>query len=1742
MPAKRQGRNVRHHFSFSYSLEALALIAAVVVINLALPQAAQSQISSHVVTAPFSAGTPHLTQAKLPKAPMQVAMPAPSPMKIVPGMEEVLVATGQVTDQESKDLDAAIKEFRDSPAKVGKGGDFTDYSKPLLSFIVTHPNSNWNAALHTNLALGYYHDGYYSRAFTEFEQAWQLGRNATSPQAHILIDRAVGELAKMHARVGHAKELEAVLNDIGNRPIGGPATDLLNLSRGSLNTFKHEPGISYLCGPKALENVLISLKASKKQIKVAEDAKSGPHGFSLPQLAALATKAGLKYKLIHREAGQPVPVPSIVNWNVHHYAAIVREKDGRYLVDDPTFGSGGGAGALTQKAIDAESSGYFLVPAKVIAANAKAGWRNVSASSDEAKAVYGMGATLYFWPGLVAFCDSCQNAGEPPDPTAPDDYPGGFGMTVARGTPATVSLHLEDTPVGYTPQIGLPTHDTIAYNSREDLQPATFGFSNLSSKWSHGWMSYIQYDPTQAYDLIYRIAGGGGGYYTHQMLFDTTGAYLPETPDNSATLRVPVVANPTSFVRNMPDGGKETYGLSNGATTYPALMFLTQVTDPKGNTTTLNYDSSFRLTSVVDAMGRSITFTYGLTGYPLLITKVTDPFGRTAQLTYDTSQRLSSITDPVGITSSFAYSPTETTFVNSLTTPYGTSTFNDTVNPHDATGGYLAASLTLTDPLGYTDFLYLNQDPTVNGTPDTDPADLMPTGYSSYNQFLSYRNTYYWDRHAWSVCVTAGGCSITSGVPQSEDFTKAAFTHWSHQSENTSDGSRETTSIKKPLENAAWFKYSNGTSLTSGTVDLPSSSGRVLDDGTSQVSTATYNQWETYYTNSPYPLTRTDALGRETEYNYATNQIDLLTVQQKTSASAFTTIGMFGSYNTQHEPQTWAGADGQTWNYTYDTVGQIKTVTDPNSGVTTYNYDSSGRLSTIVNANSDTVLTNTYDSADRIQTQTDSQGYTLTYAYDNLDRITQITYPDGTTDQYNYNFQSGPYAGTASLELRQYTDRLGRVTTYNYDADRRLTSVTEPITGSSTRTTSYDYYEDGTLKDIIDANGNDTHWDIDIESRPIDKIYAYGTSAAKEETYAYENTTSRLHSITDALGQVKTFTYAEDDRITGITYTSSVNPTPNVTFTWDTYYPRLTKMVDGLGTTNYSYTAVGTDGALKLSSIQGPFTNNTIGLTYDALGRLSGRNITGGNETFGYDAISRLTSHGTPLGSFTIGYLGQTGQVTSQSVTNGSTTVSTNWGYDTNTNDRRLISITNSGVTRSYSIGYGSGPVNVYDIQSITDTAASGHPWATQSHSYTNDMIDRLLTASATTPGNFAYGYDNLDNPTTVTNPSGTTNPTFNGLNQISTWGSNTYSFDANGNTLSGDGVKTYKWDAENRLSEIDYVGTSNKSVFSYDGMGRRTVDAETTGGTTTITRYLWCAMRICQTRDGSDNVLRRDLREGEYSIGASQKLVYMPDQLGSVRDVLDATTGNLVQSYDYTPYGAVARSSGSTPTDLQYAELMSHPVSGLLMSSTRFYDPVTGRWPSQDPLGEIEGPNPYLYVNANSIKRIDPLGLGFCVYHQRDDNTGNGEMTCLSDVPPGQSGGGGFFTGTFISGNNNVPGCENNNACERIRDQTGHSHKGGPIPTGWWYWNQDAPTPHHDDGYMLFPLDDPFNDPDFPYHRSLLETHSCFKPWGPTASQGSRPCSTGCVAGTAETIGQLNTFLENEWKAGKTNRLLVLP
>jgi uncharacterized protein RhaS with RHS repeats len=50
---------------------------------------------------------------------------------------------------------------------------------------------------------------------------------------------------------------------------------------------------------------------------------------------------------------------------------------------------------------------------------------------------------------------------------------------------------------------------------------------------------------------------------------------------------------------------------------------------------------------------------------------------------------------------------------------------------------------------------------------------------------------------------------------------------------------------------------------------------------------------------------------------------------------------------------------------------------------------------------------------------------------------------------------------------------------------------------------------------------------------------------------------------------------------------------------------------------------------------------------------------------------------------------------------------------------------------------------------------------------------------------------------------------------------------------------------------------------------------------------------------------------------------------------------------------------------------LASDPTVGV-----RYYNPVTGRYISRDPIGYADGLNNYLYVHNNPINRIDPLGL----------------------------------------------------------------------------------------------------------------------------------------------------------------------
>jgi RHS repeat-associated protein len=398
-----------------------------------------------------------------------------------------------------------------------------------------------------------------------------------------------------------------------------------------------------------------------------------------------------------------------------------------------------------------------------------------------------------------------------------------------------------------------------------------------------------------------------------------------------------------------------------------------------------------------------------------------------------------------------------------------------------------------------------------------------------------------------------------------------------------------------------------------------------------------------------------------------------------------------------------------------------------------------------------------------------------------------------------------------------------------------------------------------------------------------------------------------------------------------------VSVTPNVTFAYDPFFPRIVSMTDGNGTTTYAYVPVGTPGALALQQESSPLASSAINYAFDALGRMSARTVTGsGVETFQYDAIGRSTGHLNDLGTFSLAYLGQTGQISSRQLTGA--TLATTWTYLPNSGDRRLAAINN--------VGLSSGQFSNY--------------------------------AFTTTAENFITGITETSDSTAVYPIGSLRTATYNNLNQAATVSGLPPRFDANGNLLS-DGQRNYSWNAENRLVGITYPGQPGKqTAFVYDGLGRRTAISSIPpgGGSTVTTPYLWCGSRICQARNATNAVTRGYYDEGEFVPGSpAQPYYYGPDQLGSVRRAFATTSSAPAFSYD--PYGNALQTT--TPvTDFNYAGTFYNGDSGLYLTRYRVYDPSTGRWLSRDPIGENSDPaaNLYAYVGGNPVSFRDPRGL----------------------------------------------------------------------------------------------------------------------------------------------------------------------
>jgi hypothetical protein len=420
----------------------------------------------------------------------------------------------------------------------------------FTAFLNQFPTSPWRAALLTDLGIVYRRTGHFSRALTAWEAAWEAAKGQTEPRARAIADRALGELAELNARLGRYERLEALFAETEGRDLGGAATERIAGAKQGLWLMRNQPQDAFRCGPMALDRILAYGKTNYiRDLRIIES-QSSLQGMSLLQVRDLANQLGMHLRMAKRAPGSAVRVPAVVHWKAGHFAALVDEKSGHYVIQDPTFGE---ELLVSHAALNDEASGYFLVADGAL----PAGWTSVSDA--EGGAIWGKGNT----------------SGPDPEEQGPRQTNAsgccegkcGAGMAAYTVNAMIVSLHLTDTPLGYQPPRGPAVQFTANYNQRDAFQPQIFTYASLASKWTFDWLSYVEDDPSNPAQSV-TVYKRGGGRETFTGYDSGTSSYAIHVRSRAVLVRTQT--SPITYERRLPDGSKEVFGQADGNGRFPA--------------------------------------------------------------------------------------------------------------------------------------------------------------------------------------------------------------------------------------------------------------------------------------------------------------------------------------------------------------------------------------------------------------------------------------------------------------------------------------------------------------------------------------------------------------------------------------------------------------------------------------------------------------------------------------------------------------------------------------------------------------------------------------------------------------------------------------------------------------------------------------------------------------------------------------------------------------------------------------------------------------------------------------------------------------------------------------------------------------------------------------------------------------------------------------------------------------------
>ncbi len=613
--------------------------------------------------------------------------------------------------------------------------------------------------------------------------------------------------------------------------------------------------------------------------------------------------------------------------------------------------------------------------------------------------------------------------------------------------------------------------------------------------------------------------------------------------------------------------------------------------------------------------------------------------------------------------------------------------------------------------------------------------------------------------------------------------------------------------------------------------------------------------------------------------------------------------------------------NGRTFTSAFTAATSTFVSSTPQGRQTTRMIDAQGRLIGVQFANLNP-LTATYDTRGRLATTVFGTGM------------------DARTNTFAYN--TGGF-------LASFTDSLARVTSFSYDNAGRITQQILP----DTRVIGFGYDAKGNLTSLMPP-GRPAHT---FAYTAVDLVQSYTAPGNVTTTFSY-NLDRDLTNITRPDALQLNFAYDSAGHLQTLTV-----PDGNYVFAYSGMTGRLTSITaPGGGVLAYQY-----DGFLPTRQTWTGAVAGNVAQTFDNNFRVTSQSVNNANTiNFTYDNDNLLTG----AGALTFTRNAQTGLISSTALSNVSDTRTYNGFGELTGYNAKFNAATLYDLQFTYD-KLGRITQKIETIGGVTTTNVYGY-----------DTAGRLQTVTRNGVLIDTYSYDSNDNRASLDRSGVVTNGTYDNQDRLTQYGAATYSYTANGELQSktaGANVTQYGYDVLGNLRTVTLPDATQIS-YEIDGQNRRI--GKRVNGTLTQGFLYQDQLEPVAELDGANNVVSRFVyghrrTAPEYMVKGGVTYRFLVDQVGSVRLVVDAATGNIAQRLDYDEFGVVTFDSNPGFQPFGFAGGIYDTHTTLTRFGARDYDAQTGRWTAKDPILFDGGDtNLYSYVASDPINDIDPTGL----------------------------------------------------------------------------------------------------------------------------------------------------------------------